>query len=421
MRAGRALFAISALVAATGATLTVPAPVYAATCTSPPAVAEPIADVPWPQRWLAADRLGSVSDGRGVVVAVIDSGVDARHPQLRGRVLPGRDFLDPAPGNDGRLDCVGHGTAVASIIAATRADGAGLRGIAPGAKILPVRVSEQQVIDGETSGRTVSPEQFAAAIRWAVDNGADILNLSVVLYKDIAAVREAIAYAVAQDVVVVAAVGNLHEQNDPRPYPAAYDAVIGVGAIGQDGGRQPFSQVGTYVDIVAPGGAVTVAVPGRGHVVQNGTSYAAPFVSAAAALIRRVHSGDSQYMVRRRLEATADPAPDGRGSEAYGEGVVNPYRATVDLIGAGEPASGAPLPPEVEDIAAVAAQARSARARERAIWLALAGSGVAGLAIVGSLVLPRGLRRRWRPADPGRLVVRPEPATTAPTPEASAR
>jgi membrane-anchored mycosin MYCP len=401
MRAGGAVFAISALVVAAGGVLATPAPAHAAVCPSAVAPAPSIEDIPWAQRWLATDRLGTVSTGRDVVVAVVDSGVDARHAQLRGRVLRGKDFLDPAPGNDGRIDCNGHGTAVASIIAASRVDGAGLRGIAPDAKILPVRVSEQQIIDGTTSGRTVSPRVFADAVRWAVDNGAEVLNLSVVLYDDVPAVRDAVAYAVANDVVVVAAVGNLSQQGNPTPYPAGYDgSVIGVGALGPDGLRQPFSQVGEYVEIMAPGADVTVAVPGGGHARQSGTSYAAPFVSGTAALVRRAFPDLSEGEVRTRITATTDPAPGGRESDAYGLGSLNPYRAATALVNTGDPVELSPLPKAEDDPAAVAARERAVRVRTQAVWLAVGGSGLAGLVLIVAAVLPRGGRRRWRPAEP---------------------
>ncbi|PZM88967.1 MAG: hypothetical protein DIU79_16080 [Actinobacteria bacterium] len=267
---------------------------YAApTCSSRPAPARPITGMPWAQTRYVPDRLSPLATGAGVVVAVIDSGVDDTHPQLAGRVLRGADFLDS--GGDGTLDCVGHGTAVASIIAAGPQSGVGFRGLAPGAKILPVRISEQQIIDGKESGRTVDAPRFASAIRWAVDRGAHVINLSVVLYEDNPAVRAAIEYAVAKDVVVVAAAGNLHSNGDPRPYPASYDGVIGVGAVGPDGLRMDFSQVGSYVDIVAPGGGIIAAAPGSGHVAEDGTSYAAPFVAATAAW-----TGDTRRGVPRR-------------------------------------------------------------------------------------------------------------------------
>jgi membrane-anchored mycosin MYCP len=425
MRTGGAHFAIAALLATTGGAHATPA--RAAACGSPPPPVQPIRDIPWPQRWLATDRLNALGSGRDVVVAVLDSGVDARHPQLRGRVMAGRDFLEPARGNDGRIDCNGHGTAVASIIAASPADGTGLRGIAPEARILPVRISEQEVIDGTTSGRTVGPAAFAAAIRWAVDNGADVLNLSVVLYDDVRAVRDAVAYAVAEDVVVVAAVGNLSQQGNPTPYPAAYDElVIGVGAIGADGLRLPFSQVGEYVDVMAPGAEVTVAVPGGGHSLQSGTSYAAPFASGTAALVRQLFPGLSEEEVRRRLEATTDPAPGGRTSQTYGLGNLDPYRAATALMSGGDPVRLSPLPPARKDPAAAAARARAARVRAEAIRLAVGGVGLAGLVVIVAMILKPGMRRRWRSADavgprirarhrrPGRRR-RPENPSPAPT------
>jgi membrane-anchored mycosin MYCP len=108
-------------------------------CASPPEPARPVAATPWPQQRYAPERLTPLADGAGVVVAVIDSGVDRGHPQLAGRVLDGADFLEP--GGDGTRDCAGHGTGVASLIAATARPGVGFRGLAPAARILPVRVS----------------------------------------------------------------------------------------------------------------------------------------------------------------------------------------------------------------------------------------------------------------------------------------
>ncbi|EEP72876.1 peptidase S8 and S53 subtilisin kexin sedolisin, partial [Micromonospora sp. ATCC 39149] len=178
-------------------------------CATPPAPARPVAATPWPQQRYAPERLSALATGAGVTVAVIDSGVDRGHPQLVGRVQAGADFLDP--GGNGSQDCAGHGTGVASIIAAAPRSGIAFQGLAPDARILPVRVSEQQVVEGRESGRTVSAADFARAIRWAVDHDADVLNLSVVLYADNPAVRAAVGYAVDRNVVVVAAAGNLHD------------------------------------------------------------------------------------------------------------------------------------------------------------------------------------------------------------------
>ncbi|WP_189042205.1 type VII secretion-associated serine protease mycosin [Micromonospora sonchi] len=362
---------------------------------SPPAPVRPISAVPWPQQRYAPERLSPLATGSGVTVAVVDSGVDRRHPQLAGRVLTGVDLLDP--GGDGTLDCVGHGTGVASVIAAAPQDGIAFRGLAPDVRILPVRVSEQQVVDGRGAGRTVGPDDFARAIRWAVENDADVLNLSVVLYADHPAVRAAVADAVARDVVVVAAAGNLHGSGDPRPYPAAYDGVLGVGAVGADGVRADFSQAGSYLDLVAPGTDVLIAAPGRGHHRAEGTSYAAPFVAATAALLRQYRPELTAAEVATRIVATADPAPDG----GYGAGVLNPYRAVTEAGGVPAPTGpAAALADDRVDPALLAQQARRASTRQRAVWLAIAGVLVAVAIALAAVIVPAGARRRWRPADP---------------------
>jgi type VII secretion-associated serine protease mycosin len=392
--------AVAALIGAAGFAGPGPSAAYAAPPCGEIQAGTALADVPWAQQRLAPERLSPLADGSGVTVAVVDSGVDRRHPQLRGRVSDGADFLDTRP--DGTLDCVGHGTAVASLIAAgPPPGGVSFRGLAPGVEIVPVRVSEQHTIDGETQGRTASAGQFAAAIRWAVDSGrADVLNLSVVLLRDEPAVRAAIAHALARDVVVVAAAGNAHGEGNPTPYPAAYDGVLGVGAINADGVKEEYSQVGDYVDVVAPGGGIAVAWPDGRYSVQSGTSYATPFVAATAALVRQYRPDLSAGEVARRIVATADPAPGGDRSGAYGGGVVNPYRAVTEEVAVGPPERARPLATLAVDPAAQAAQRRRAENRRDALLLAFGGTGAAVLVLILALVVPRGARRRWRPAEP---------------------
>jgi membrane-anchored mycosin MYCP len=378
----------------------VPPPITAAApvCTSPPVAGATLRDLPWPQRRYAPERLAALATGDGVTVAVIDSGVDSRHPQLRGRVQTGRDYLDSG---DGRRDCVDHGTAVASIIAARPRDDAGLRGLAPDAMILPVRVSEQQIFERRETGRRVSAAEFANAIRWAVDRGADVLNLSVVLYADHAAVREAVSYAIARDAVVVAAAGNLRSEGNPMPYPAAYAGVIGVGSIGPDGTRSTFSQLGPYVDLVAPGGDVIAAAAAGGHKRQNGTSYAVPFVAATAALVRGYRPDLSAPEVVARILAATDPAPGGAQSTAYGAGVLNPYRAVTDTMAAADPRPTPTLRRVIADPALLTRAERRAQSRQTALWLAAAGAALTGMVVLLAVVLSRGAERRWRPADRG--------------------
>jgi type VII secretion-associated serine protease mycosin len=369
-------------------------------CAEPPEPKPVRSAAPFEARLYDVSSLAALATGAGVRVAVVDSGVDAGHPQLRGRVAAGRDFLR---GADAREDCVGHGTSVASVIAAEPVDGTGFQGLAPGATIVPVRISEQEQIDGEAVGEQGSPADFARAIGWAADpsgGDAQVINLSLVMSADDDRVRRAVADAVAAGVVVVAAVGNGGGPDDgnPTPYPAAYPDVIGVGAVAADGTRAEFSQHGPYVDLVAPGFGVTVAVPGSGHDAVDGTSYAAPFVAASAALVLQRFPRASPEQVARRLFATADPAPGGARSDGYGYGVVNPYRALTETLGVSRGRSPAPAVVFTDDPAAVAARVRRDSAQRRALVVAAAGVSLVVLVVLAAGVWRGGRRRRWRPA-----------------------
>lgn len=353
-----------------------------------------ISSLPWAQQRFGLDRLTGIADGGGQTVAVVDSGVDAVNPHLAGAVKPGINAM-PGGGN-GQLDCHGHGTAVASIIAGREVPGVEFRGVAPAATILPVRVSEQQEINGQTTGQGVTTAQLAQAINQTVAQRPTVINISMTTYEDNAELRAAIANAVAQNIVVVAAAGNNHSKGDPTPYPAAYPGVIGVGAIGQDGLRATDSQVGPYVDLVAPGSDIIAALPKQGHNAGLvGTSFATPFVAGAAALVRQYHPGLSAADVVARMVATADPAPGGPRSNEYGAGVVNPYRAVTEQVG-GTPVQLAPLGPRPGDRDA-AARARIASTKHWAFGIAASVAGVALIVTVTTVVLPAGRRRRWRP------------------------
>jgi subtilisin family serine protease len=262
---------------------------------------------------------------------------------------------------------------------------------------LPYRVSEQEIVDGRPTGNPGTAAGVASAVRDATDRGADVINVSLVLFTDHPEVRTAVEYAVAHDAVVVAAVGNGHRDRgaDPTPYPAGYPGVLGVGAVDEYGVRVPASQVGPYVDVVAPGSGVVGAAYRRGLAHYDGTSFAVPFVSATAALIRQYHPRLSATDVAARILATVDPAPGGPHSAGYGAGILNPYRAVTDQLGA---APGA-LPAPVRRPQPVPTRAVS-EGRPTALALTLAGLLLAGLiGLVGS-ILPRGAARRWRPAAP---------------------
>ncbi|GIJ47366.1 hypothetical protein Val02_42520 [Virgisporangium aliadipatigenens] len=356
------------------------APACPAAGSAPPVASDP----PWPQRRFDLERLNGLADGTGIVVAVVDSGVDATHPQLAPAVRTGLDLLDAGTG--GRLDCVGHGTAVASLIAARPQSGAPLRGVAPAATILPVRVTERLDGTDTTNARTVTVAAIAGALRQAVELGARVINLSLTTEVDDPALREAVRFARARDVVLVAAAGNRQEAGSPRPYPAAYEGVIGVGGIQQDGSRVPQSQVGDYVDLVAPGADVVAAAPGGGYGRRTGTSFASAFVAGTAALIRQYHPTLNADQVAARLLATTDPPAAGTG---YGSGVLNPYRAVTDQLRNEPPPKAAPLPPAGRDPAAAAVAHAESAARTRAYKLAALALSAALALLLAGAVIPR--------------------------------
>lgn len=398
-RAGALVLALGSLTILTPHAPAAAAPVV---CTSPSEPGQVISDTSWHQQWLAPRRVWPFSTGAGVSVAVLDSGSDSNHPQLDGQVTSGFDALRGASGGD--VDCVSHGTAVASLIAARPQEGVGFHGLAPEATIFPIRVSEQAGYEGgEAQGESVSPEVFAEAIRQAVNDGADVVNMSIALYRPDAAVESAIRYAQTKDVVLVAAAGNLHrhgERPDPVPFPAAYDGVIGVGAIDQRGVRLEQSQHGPYVDLVAPGGAIVAATRVNGHNVWSGTSFATALVSAVAALIRAAEPQLSASQVSRRLLATADPARGGP-EQGYGQGVLNPYRAVTERLRTAAPVVPAPLPEPPYDAVAQERTQRWEDFRRVGLWggLSVTAFALAVAAIVS--LIPRGRRLRWRPTRPG--------------------
>lgn len=382
-------------------------------CTNPEPARPAVRQMPWAQQLLAPQRVWPFSTGSGVTVAVIDSGVDADHPQLSraGKVLAGRDFflVGTLPGD---YDCVSHGTAVAGIIAADKRPGIGFSGIAPGVRILPVRISDREVTD-DGNTRVIDPLVLARGIRYAADQGAKVINLSLSGIRDHREVSAAIRYAQSKDALIVAAVGN--SQRDARPdlpsYPAAYPGVVGVGAIDIAGARVTSSQIGRYVDLVAPGDGVLGSTRVSGHAYFSGTSFATPFVSATAALVRSAWPNLNAEQVVQRLLATATPARGGPGSLAYGAGVVDPYRAVTEgLGGVARPMPEAVRPAPDPAVVAEAAWWHDADRRARTLGIIALGAAAA-LTVLGTAAV-RGRRRRWRPSRA--IVTRSGPAPEAP-------
>ncbi len=298
-----------------------------------PAHADAIRGKQWHLGFLRAQDAWRQSTGLGVTVAVLDSGVDANHPDLRGQVLPGADFVDKT--TDGRKDVVGHGTTVASLIAG-RGDSDGVIGLAYRAKILPVRVLDPQ-------NKYDSADVVARALRWAVDRGARVVNLSLGSADVAPVLSDALQYAFDHDVVVVACDGNLSNNRGTTVWhPAREPGVIAVSGVTRTGGFWSGSLQGPATVLAAPAADMTGANPGGDYWAVQGTSFAAPLVSATAALIRAKYPTMSSADVVNRLIRTAwDFGPKGRDGQ-FGFGIVNPSGALTAKL---PPVSANPLLP----------------------------------------------------------------------------
>lgn len=325
--AGAALATVAALA---GAPAPIPAAASGAGGGVPTTVVrrDQVREEQWQLGELRATHAWRHSTGDGVTVAVVDSGVDAGHPDLAGQVLPGIDLVSST--GDGRTDPVGHGTTVAGLIAGRNDDDDGVEGLAPHAKILPVRV-----LDAEN--RYDDALIVAKGVRWAVDNGAQVINLSLGGSGTSPALAAALDYAFARDVVVVACTGN--HSADPAPaagqtrpatevwYPAREPGVLAVTGLERETeGLWSGSITGAATVLSAPATGLVGARPGGTWKVQ-GTSFAAPLVSATAALVRAKWPEMSAATVVNRLITTAgDLGAVGR-DDRYGYGLVDPVAA----------------------------------------------------------------------------------------------
>nr|WP_234318223.1 type VII secretion-associated serine protease mycosin [Streptomyces sp. NRRL S-244] len=315
-----------------------------------PAAADGIRDRQWGLTALRAEEAWGTTRGAGVTVAVLDTGVDATHPDLAGQVLDGADLIGMGAGRGDR-SWARHGTAMAGIIAGHGHGGnrrQGVLGIAPQAKILPVRVILEEGDPGRAKARESKGGALAEGIRWAADHGANVINLSLGDDSDSAhheaAEDEAVQYALAKGVVVVASAGNGGRQGDHASYPAAYPGVIAVTAVDRGGQKAAFSTSNWYATVSAPGVDVVIADPDRSYYEGWGTSAASAFVSGAAALVKAAHPDLSPAQIKRLLEDTASDAPPGGRDDSRGHGLVDPVAA---LQAAGALRAEPPVPTPV--------------------------------------------------------------------------
>ncbi|MFG2760457.1 S8 family serine peptidase [Streptomyces wuyuanensis] len=290
--------------------------------TAPVAVAADIRSKQWYLDAMHAEEIWKKTTGEGITVAVIDTGVNSSTPSLKGKVLKGLD----ATGIKGEAtdDYTGHGTTMAELIAGT-GKGGGLKGLAPGAKILPLRVSNTELQNEES----VNARDSEDAIRFAANSDARVISMSVGSDYMTPEMIEAVKYAEGKGKLFFASVGNDAKGNKPR-YPASYPEVVGVAATDRNGRVADYSQHGSSVDLAAPGNDIprwcdttfTRYCSGDG-----GTSSATALASASAALIWSAHPDwTANQVLRVMFESAARPegSKEGTLSNYLGHGIVRP-------------------------------------------------------------------------------------------------
>jgi type VII secretion-associated serine protease mycosin len=354
-------------------------------CKTPPSYpASHIPGVPWAQTRLDFTKAWPITRGQGVTVAIVDSGVNAQHPQLRGRVAQSIDLT-----HTHNTDCLGHGTQVAGIIAAQDKRNAArpisFVGVAPDVHLISIKDQT-----GDTGG---DPELLSRGIVRAVQLHADIINVSAT-NTDYPSLRAAVRLAQQHDVLIVAAAGNTdprQKASEREEYPASYPSVLSVGAVGPSG-LSDFSNTTSRVDVAAPGDDI-ISTSGDAYAGRlRGTSFATPYVAGIAALVKASKPGISAQQLKNRIIGTADGSV-GAGS---GSGIVNTFQA-VTAIGDFNAGPAPPKRPVAQPIDIGGPPPVDHRARRIGGLVAACTLGVALLVIFGGVVAPFGARRGWRP------------------------
>jgi type VII secretion-associated serine protease mycosin len=350
-------------------------------CSDSNQVTSKVKSVPWAQKALDWSSVWPLTEGRGIKVAVVDSGVDG-NPQLAGKVTA----IDPT--GTGFQDCSGegHGTAIAGIIAASvQVQGNPFEGVAPEAKILSVKVFTQ-------TQQSNSSATLAQGIRDATLLGAQVINVSMTTRSSLV-LRSAVDFALSRNVVIVASGGNDDQQNGVGPfYPANYPGVLSVGAVEQDGSLAPFSDQRSHVAVTAPGVNITSTAPG-GYSVNSlsGTSFATAFVSGVAALVRSRYPSLTGPEVVARIKQTAD----GSTGPGTGDGLVDPLQAVTAILAPAAAQTPSPTPGP-QAVSVDQAPPPDLAAQRTALEVAAITLGLAGLVAIGAVVIREGRRRRWR-------------------------
>jgi type VII secretion-associated serine protease mycosin len=336
----------------------------------------------WYLSTLRMAEVHRIAQGEGMTVAVLDTGVDASHPDLAGAVLPGIDAWTVT--KDGRSDHgQRHGTAMAALIAG-RGHGTGgadgILGVAPKAQILPVGVWPP-----DTKG--LRGDNVAYGIRWAVGKGAHVICIAGGGTSDNAVV-DAIAFARDHGIPVVAAAGNRPEDTT-MSFPAYDPVAFGVGAVGRDGNHASYSVTGQALDFVAPGTDIPVPVDGARYRTSSGTSASAAIVAGVIALIRQRHPALSVKQVYNRLRLTAVDKGKPGVDEEYGWGLIEPLAAlTAATLPEEQPSAAASTP-----TSAPLGDQPPGGSNARTVAVVAGGAGLVAVAALGGVLVIARRRR----------------------------
>ncbi|MGX1670211.1 type VII secretion-associated serine protease mycosin [Streptomyces sp. NPDC055400] len=400
-----------------------------------PAHADSIRSQQWYLDAMQANGMWKTSTGKGVTVAVIDTGVDRNHPDLRGRILIGKDLAPASQSGDEYTDYEGHGTGMAALIAGTSAygGGQGSLGLSPGAKILPIRLPDAMEASSEAESSAEFLDALVKGIRYAADEGAKVINISQAQAQGSPQLSAAVDYALKKGSLIFAGTGNSGNKGNTLEYPAATPGVVGVGAIGKDLHRTSWSTYGKQVDISAPGEAMVHACTGKtGFCKTYGTSDATAIASASAALIWAKHPDwTNNQVLRVMLNTIGGPTDGAKRNDAIGYGIVRP-RIALKTPGDQGPADKYPLPdypaPEVitypSPKASGAATSTVGKESDSNASLGI-GIGVGAAVLIGAGVAVPLVRRRQRrvtqspPAMPPYVPGGPQHPAYAPPPSSN--
>lgn len=261
----------------------------------------------WGLSKIEADRAWRITRGGGGEIAVVDSGIDASHPDLSSNIVAQRDFVN---GDAVAEDTIGHGTHVAGIAAASD-NGQPSLGVCPSCGIIAAKVTGD---DGLAYDSTI-----AEAIVWSADQGADAINVSISSGVRSKTVQRAVEYAWKKDAIVVAAAGN--EAANAASYPASFGRAMSVSSTDEKDRLRPTSNYGRWVDVAAPGQGILSTAPGNNYTYLDGTSMSTGFVTGLAGLL--VSQGMTAPEIRNQIEATADDLGKPGRDWLYGSGRVN--------------------------------------------------------------------------------------------------